>query len=93
MASALTLTGCTLFTPRETVGPINEIMLVAQPDACGLAALSALEGQPLTSLADQQLLGQLRVIWPGQEVMSGLVADRLNAQVSDDGRIARLSCG
>ena len=93
MVTALALTGCSLFTPREWVGPVDEIMFVAQPDACGLTSLSGLEGQHFTVLADRQLIGQLRVIWPGQEVMSGLVADRLNAQVSEDGRIARLSCG
>ena len=90
---ALFCTGCAMFAPREMVGPVDEIMFVAQPDACGLSQLTALEGQAFTALADRSLLGQLRVIWPGQEVMSGLVPDRLNAQVSDEGRIVRLSCG
>ncbi len=89
----LALSGCALFGPREMVGPAHEIMFAAQPDACGLAALAGVQGRPLTDLADQRLLGQLRVIWPGQEVMSGLVPNRLNAQVSDEGRILRLSCG
>jgi hypothetical protein len=90
---ALVLSGCGLFAVREMVGPVDEIMFVAQPDACGLAGLAGLQGQHFTALADRPLLGQLRVIWPGQEVMSGLVPDRLNAQVSDVGRIVRLSCG
>ncbi len=90
---ALVLSGCGLFAPRELVGPVHEIMFVAQPDACGLAVLAGLQGQHFTALADRPLLGQLRVIWPGQEVMSGLVPDRLNAQVSDQGRIVWLSCG
>lgn len=90
---ALALSGCALFHPREMVGPVDEIMFVAQPDACGLAGLSGVQGQHFTVLADRPLLGQLRVIWPGQEVMSGLVPDRLNAQVSDQGRIVWLSCG
>lgn len=89
----LTLSGCALFGPRDIVGPVNEIMFVAQPDACGLTALNGLEGQHFTVLADRALLGQLRVIWPGQEVMSGVVPDRLNAQISNEGRITRLSCG
>ena len=93
VVAALMLTGCALFTPREWVGPVDEVMFVAQPDACGLAALSGLEGQHFTRLADHQLIGQLRVIWPGQEVMSGLVSDRLNALVTDQGLIQRLSCG
>lgn len=91
--AALMLSGCALFTPREWVGPVDEVMFVAQPDACGLAGLSGLEGQHFTLLADHQLIGQLRVIWPGQEVMSGLVSDRLNALVTDQGLIKRLSCG
>ena len=90
---ALALSGCALFHPREMVGPVDEIMFVAQPDACGLAGLSGVQGQHFTVLADRPLLGQLRVIWPGQEVMSGLVSDRLNALVTDQGLIQRLSCG
>jgi Peptidase inhibitor I78 family len=87
------LAGCALFAPRDMVGPVDEVMFAAQPDSCGLAAVAGLQGQDFTELADHRLIGQLRVIWPGQEVMSGLVPTRLNAQVSDQGRIGRLFCG
>jgi hypothetical protein len=87
------LAGCGLLAPRDMVGPVDEMMFAAQPDACGLAALNGLAGQDFTVLADHSLVGPLRVIWPGQEIMSDLVPHRLNAQVSDQGRIARLFCG
>lgn len=90
---AMGLTSCALFSRPEIVGPVDEVMFVAQPDQCALTAVSGLEGENFTALADRPLRGQLRVIWPGQEIMSGLVPDRLNAQVSDEGRIIRLSCG
>jgi len=50
-------------------------------------------GQDFVSLADQPLLGSLRVIWPGQEVTSDILPTRLNAEVSDQGLILGLSCG
>lgn len=92
-AGMLALSGCALWTSPDVVGPVDEIMFLSQPDTCGLAAVAGLKGKPFTLLAEQPLVGPLRVIWPGQEVMSGLVARRLNVQVSDDGRIIRLSCG
>lgn len=93
MAVVWLLAGCGLFQPREMVGPVDEMMFASQPDTCGLAAVNSLAGQDFTVLADHALVGPLRVIWPGQEITSDLVPNRLNAQVSDQGRIARLFCG
>lgn len=86
------LAGCgwTGFAPA--VGPVTALA-TDLPDGCGLAALLPLTGQPLTALADQPIKADLRVIWPGQDVTTDAQSDRLNAQVSDDGRILRLFCG
>lgn len=86
------LLGCAHRAPRQTIGPIA-MVLPQQADLCGLVRLDRLIGQDFVSLADQPLVGTLRVVWPGQDIMSGVVPTRLNAQVSDEGLILGLSCG
>lgn len=84
------LAGC--LRPGYRIGPVDE-MLPPQPDACGLAALDALRGEPMERLADFRLIGPLRVLWPGQEITNDIVPTRLNAEVDVTGRIMRLRCG
>lgn len=74
------------------MGPVAK-MLKPQPDLCGAADLIDVVGQPFTLLADHQLVGPLRVLWPGQEITDEVVPDRLNAEVTNDQLILRLSCG
>ena len=74
------------------MGPVPE-MLKPQPDLCGAAALIDVVGQPFTLLADYRLAGPLRVLWPGQEITDEVVPNRLNAEVTNDQLILRLSCG
>ena len=74
------------------MGPVAK-MLRPQPDLCGAAALIDVVGQPFTLLADHQLVGPLRVLWPGQEITDEVVPTRLNAEVTHDQLILRLSCG
>lgn len=74
------------------MGPVSK-MLKPQPDLCGAAALIDVVGQPFTQLAEYQLAGPLRVLWPGQEITDEVVPDRLNAEVTNDQLILRLSCG
>ncbi|GLS88707.1 hypothetical protein GCM10010873_36810 [Cypionkella aquatica] len=74
------------------MGPVSK-MLKPQPDLCGAAALIDVVGQPFTQLADYKLAGPLRVLWPGQEITDEVVPDRLNAEVTHDQLILRLSCG
>lgn len=86
------LPGCSRPDPRHIIGPMAAV-LPPQPDLCGLVRLDILIGQDFVSLADQPLVGPLRVVWPGQEITSDIVPRRLNAQVSDQGLIQTLSCG
>ncbi len=74
------------------MGPVSK-MLKPQPDLCGAAALIDVVGQPFTLLADHALAGPLRILWPGQEITDEVVANRLNAEVTNDQLILRLSCG
>ena len=83
---------CTRPTPPQRVGTMAAV-LPLQPDLCGLIRLNRLIGQNFVQLADQPLVGTLRVVWPGQEITSNVVPTRLNAQVNDEGLILGLSCG
>lgn len=74
------------------MGPVAK-MLKPQPDLCGAGALIDVVGQPFTLLADHQLAGPLRVLWPEQEITDEVVPNRLNAEVTHDQLILRLSCG
>lgn len=86
------LLGACGFGGQMRVGPVSK-MLKQQPDLCGAAALIDTVGQPFVVLADHKLVGQLRVLWPGQEITDEVVPDRLNAEVTHDQLILRLSCG
>ena len=85
------LSACAL-VGQVRMGPVAK-MLKPQPDRCGAAALIDVVGQPFTHLADYQLVGPLRVLWPGQEITDEVVPTRLNAEVTHDQLILRLSCG
>ena len=74
------------------MGPVSK-MLKPQPDLCGAAGLIDVVGQPFTLLADHPLAGPLRILWPGQEITDEVVPTRLNAEVTNDQLILRLSCG
>lgn len=86
------LTGCTRPMREVSVGTMAAV-LPPQPDLCGLVGLGGMIGQEFVGLADQPLVGNLRVIWPGQEITSDIVPSRLNAQVSNQGLILDLRCG
>ena len=92
LSAAAVAPACSRAVTQQSVGPLA-VVLPPQPDLCGLVKLDMLIGQNFVSLADQPLLGNLRVIWPGQEITSGIVPTRLNAEVSDQGLILGLSCG
>jgi len=89
--AAASLTACAM-GGQVRMGPVSK-MLKPQPDLCGAAALIDVVGQPFTQLADYPLAGPLRVLWPEQEITDEVVPNRLNAEVTNDQLILRLSCG
>ncbi len=91
LLAAACLAACGM-TGQVRMGPVSK-MLKPQPDLCGAAALIDVVGQPFTLLADHQLAGPLRILWPGQEITDEVVPNRLNAEVTNDQLILRLSCG
>ena len=77
---------------QAKLGPVAK-MLPDLPDTCGVSATADLRGKDFALLADRTLRGPLRVIWPGQDITSDIDGGRLNAQVTNEGRITRLFCG
>ena len=71
------------------VGPA----LSVAEDRCGVALSAGLVGQPFVALAEVDLPGTLRVLYPGQTVISEVQPQRLNAEVDGAGRIRAVFCG
>lgn len=90
--ACLGLAGCLGSIGQHKLGPVAR-MLPELPDECGVAATSDLIGKDFVLLADRNLVGALRVIWPGQEITADIAANRLNVQVTAEGRIKRAFCG
>lgn len=88
----VSLVGCARPLREVSVGTMAAV-LPPQPDLCGLAGLDGMVGQQFVALADQPLIGTLRVVWPGQEITSDIVPTRLNAQITNQGLILGLRCG
>jgi Peptidase inhibitor I78 family len=74
------------------IGPVAK-MLPPQPDLCGAEALAGMVGKDFAGLAEHNLIGELRIIWPGQEITDDIVPTRLDAMVTNEQRITRLFCG
>ncbi len=86
------MSGCAVFHPELIMGPVDR-MIPVMPDHCRAGDLQGLTGQTFTALADETLVGPLRVLWPAQQVSADLDSTRLNASVDTSGRIKRLFCG
>ncbi len=80
---------------RAPLAPMRaaELLARAAPAHCHAAQLQRLVGQNFARLAQENLGGPLRVIWPHQPVAMDHSAARLNAVVREDGTIKRLFCG
>jgi hypothetical protein len=84
--------GCSVHTQNSPLGP-PERMIPAMADTCGIASLTAPIGAHFTVLANQTIQQELRVLWPGQDVTAQIKPGRVNAKVTDQGRLLRLFCG
>ncbi|MCU0901648.1 MAG: I78 family peptidase inhibitor [Cypionkella sp.] len=89
------LAGCASGLPAVSGPVIVPALSLAQKDVagCGKGDLSHLNGRPFTDLAGYRLMGQLRVLRPGQGVTQDLMPTRLNAQIDAKGAILHLFCG
>ncbi|WP_234967410.1 I78 family peptidase inhibitor [Octadecabacter temperatus] len=88
MAPIVFLFACEAVSPPQTVDPLP----TPQQDTCNASAYSNLLGQDATALERVMLLGQVRVIRPGQVVTMDFRPDRINFNVGADNRITSIHC-
>ena len=60
---------------------------------CGAPELQYLVGQSETILQRMKFANRVRIIHPGMAVTMDYSADRLNIEIDETGKIARVSCG
>ncbi len=71
---------------------VGQALRVAS-DQCGAGQVQGLVGQPFVALAEVDLPGDLRVLYPGQMVVAEVQPRRLNAAVDGAARIRDVFCG
>ena len=76
--------------PRTPSGPA---LPPPGEDSCNAGARVSLVGQEATALERVLILGQVRVLRPGTAMTMDFRPDRLNFEVDETGRIARIFCG
>lgn len=84
------LAGC---APRAPALPAAVALPQAGPDLCDAGSHASLTGQDGTALERVLLLGQVRVIRPGDPVTMDLRPERINFEIGPDGRILQVFCG
>lgn len=96
LGPATLLAGCMGFGLGAAPGPAvlpPSLLAERQEQGCDAEDLAGLTGRHFTELAEIRLRGQLRVLWPQQDVTRDLMPDRLNVQVNGAGQIQRMFCG
>jgi hypothetical protein len=86
----LAAAGC---APREVAPPSTPAIPEFAADLCDAGRYAGLAGQDGTALERVLLLGQVRVIRPGDAVTMDLRPERINFEIGTDGRIGRVFCG
>ena len=84
----LLLAACAAAPPRPAPSPP-----AADQGTCGAAERQRLVGAPATALERELILGQVRVIRPGDAVTMDFSPQRINFEIDAMGRIARIYCG
>ena len=87
IAPIVFLTACEVAAPP----PLAPLPTPAQ-DTCNASAYSNLIGQDATALERVMLLGQVRVIRPGQAVTMDFRPDRINFNVGASNQITSIYC-
>lgn len=84
------MVGC---APRAPGPPPDPALPQSEADLCDAGSYAGLIGRDGTALERVLLLGQVRVIRPGDAVTMDLRPERINFEIGPDGRIARVFCG
>lgn len=83
---ALAACGITPATP--TLPPVPD----PAQDTCNAASFASLVGQDATALERVLLLGEVRIIRPGQAVTMDFRPSRINFNIGPDNRITAITC-
>ena len=83
----LLVVGCTPDLPVSPVPPPD------QSGQCGAANIQRLVGQPARVLETMTFAPPTRIIRPGQAVTMDYAPNRLNIEIDESERIARVYCG
>ncbi|MEJ6403049.1 I78 family peptidase inhibitor [Yoonia sp. 2307UL14-13] len=82
----VTLTACTVTEPTAPIPSTTE-------DTCDARQYANLIGQDATALEKVLILGQVRVIRPGDAVTQDFRPERINFGIDTANRISDISCG
>ncbi len=89
-----------IIIPAGLLGAITACSTTVAPslpptleDTCNAAQYGHLIGQDATALEKVLLMGQVRVIRPGDAVTQDFRPDRINFGIDTDNRISDISCG
>ncbi|MEN8919220.1 MAG: I78 family peptidase inhibitor [Octadecabacter sp.] len=88
LAPIMFLAACEAASPPPPANP----MPAPAEDTCNASAYSNLIGQDVTALERVMLLGQVRVIRPGQAVTMDYRPNRINFNVGEGNRITSIHC-
>jgi hypothetical protein len=90
----LVLCGCQSSVPAPAVLVARPAVILPEiSDTCGTADLDWLIGENYARLSEAALLGELRILRPGDKVDGYISPSRINAQLDSKGRVRRLFCG
>lgn len=94
LSGIFALTGC---LGAQSAPPVPvasaSLILPALSDTCGLSGLEPYIGRDFADLAGAGVLGDLRIVRPGQKVDGYISPSRLNVQVDAKGLVRRIFCG
>ena len=77
--------------PGQNRPPIVRPATPSAPDACGARSMQHLVGRPLPQ--PFRTTGPTRIFTSGQPVTMDYQAERLNVELSANGRVVAISCG
>ena len=91
LAAAVTLSACAVTSPVLLGSPLPPLP-VGDADTCNATQYAALIGQDATALERVLLMGQVRVIRPGDAVTMDFRPERINFYIDAANRIERIAC-
>jgi len=90
----LSLSALIFITACETaVLPPADVLPPATADSCNAAQYENLIGKDATALERELIMRPVRIIRPGMAITMDYSPDRINFDISEYGKVARIWCG